>query len=373
MKAIAIVPGTAGSRLVERAEPAIDQPDEVKLRVIRVGICGTDREEVSGGRAEAPREQNELVIGHEMFGQVASVGSSVTRVTKGDYAVFTVRRGCNECLACRTGRSDMCQTGKYRERGIRGLDGYQTEYVVDKEEYVVRVPPELEAVGVLLEPLSIVEKAIDEALRLQIARCPEAAITPDWLFGRQCLVAGLGPVGLLAAMVLSLRGGQVYGLDVVDATSARPKWLQGIGGRYVDGRQVPVEKVKSDIGSMELILDASGIANLEFGLLDALALNGVYVLTGIPGGDRPFQLAGAELVRQLVLGNQVMVGSVNAARGHFQMGVNDLLRAHLRWPNHINSLITDRHSPGDLVESASHHGTSTIKEVIEWAAPAEHR
>ncbi len=94
------------------------------------------------------------------------------------------------------GRSDMCQTGKYRERGIRGLDGYQTEYVVDKEDYVVRVAPELEAIGVLLEPLSIVEKAIDEALRVQIARSPEAAVTPDWLFGRRCLVAGLGPVGL---------------------------------------------------------------------------------------------------------------------------------------------------------------------------------
>src|SRR5665213_3626585 len=199
MNAIAIVPGTSGSRLVERPELSITRPDEIKVRVIRVGICGTDREEVSGGRAQAPDGQKELVIGHEMFGQVANVGSSVSRVKTGDFAVFTVRRGCDECLSCRVGRSDMCQTGKYRERGIRGLDGYQTEYVVDKEEYIVRVASELEAVGVLLEPLSIVEKAIDEAVRLQTARCPEATITPDWLSGRRCLVAGLGPVGLLAA------------------------------------------------------------------------------------------------------------------------------------------------------------------------------
>lgn len=209
MKAIAIVPGTAGSRLVERSEPPITRPDELKLRVIRVGICGTDREEISGGRAQAPDGQKELVIGHEVFGQVANVGSSVSRVKTGDFAAFTVRRGCDECLSCRVGRSDMCQTGKYRERGIRGLDGYQTEYVVDKEEYVVRVASELEPVGVLLEPLSIVEKAIDEALRLQTVRLPEAATTPGWLFRRRCLVAGLGPVGLLAAMVLSLRGGEV--------------------------------------------------------------------------------------------------------------------------------------------------------------------
>ena len=105
MKAIAIVPGTAGSRLVERPEPSITTPDEVKIRMIRVGICGTDREEVSGGRAQAPDGQNELVIGHEMFGQVVSVGSSVTRVKPGDYAVFTVRRGCGECAPCLMNRT----------------------------------------------------------------------------------------------------------------------------------------------------------------------------------------------------------------------------------------------------------------------------
>jgi threonine dehydrogenase-like Zn-dependent dehydrogenase len=167
-----------------------------------------------------------------MFGQVIGVGSSVTRVKVGDYAVFTVRRGCGECSSCVMNRADMCQSGKYRERGIRGLDGYQTEYVVDQEQYVVRVPDELEPVGVLLEPLSVVEKAIDGALRMQTVRCPDAATTPDWLHGRRCLVAELGPVGLLAAMVLRLRGGEVYGLDVVDSNTARPKWLSGIGGHY---------------------------------------------------------------------------------------------------------------------------------------------
>src|SRR6202050_2613690 len=101
MKAIAIIPGTSGARMVERPEPSISAPNEVKVRIIRVGICGTDREELSGGRAQAPDGQKELVIGHEMFGQVASIGSSVTRVRVGDYAVFTVRRGCDECAPCR--------------------------------------------------------------------------------------------------------------------------------------------------------------------------------------------------------------------------------------------------------------------------------
>src|ERR1017187_3903081 len=164
VKAIAIVPGIAGSRLVERPEPSIATQDEVKIRMIRVGICGTDREEVFGGRAQARDGQTELVIGHEMFGQVVGIGSAVTRVRSGDYAVFTVRRGCGECASCLMNRADMCQTGRYRERGIRGLDGYQTEYVVDQEQYIVGVPAELEPVGVLMEPLSVVEKAIDEAL-----------------------------------------------------------------------------------------------------------------------------------------------------------------------------------------------------------------
>jgi len=366
MRAIAIVPGTAGSRLVERPEPSITAQDEIKIRIIRVGICGTDREEVSGGRADAPDGQKELVIGHEMFGQVVGVGSSVTRVKPGDYAVFTVRRGCGECANCNMNRADMCQTGKYRERGIRGLDGYQTEFVVDREQYIVRVPAELEPVGVLMEPLSVVEKAIDEALRVQTVRCPDAATIPDWLHGRRCLVAGLGPVGLLAAMVLALRGGEVYGLDVVDANTARPKWLGGIGGRYIDGREVPAEQVEKKIGSMDFILDATGIAPLEFNLLDALALNGMYVLTGIPGGDRPLQIPGAELIRQLVLDNQVMLGSVNAARGHFQMAVDDLAQAHLRWGSQIPALITNRYSPDQFAGLKDQHQPDAIKEVIEW-------
>jgi threonine dehydrogenase-like Zn-dependent dehydrogenase len=367
MKAIAIVPGTAGSRLVERPEPSITAQDEIKIRVIRVGICGTDREEVSGGRADAPDGQKELVIGHEMFGQVVGVGSSVTRVKPGDYAVFTVRRGCGECANCNMNRADMCQTGKYRERGIRGLDGYQTEFVVDHEQYIVQVPAELEPVGVLMEPLSVVEKAIDEALRVQTVRCPDAATVPDWLHGRHCLVAGLGPVGLLAAMVLVLRGGEVYGLDVVDQNTARPKWLSGIGGRYIDGRQVPADQVEKKIGGMDFILDATGIAPLEFNLLDALALNGIYVLTGIPGGDRPLQIPGAELIRQLVLDNQVLLGSVNAARGHFQMAADDLAQAHLRWGVQIQGLITNRYSPVQFAGLKDEHQPNAIKEVIEWA------
>ncbi|HKZ83306.1 MAG TPA: glucose 1-dehydrogenase [Anaerolineae bacterium] len=365
MKAIAIVPGSQTLRLTDRAEPSIAAPDEVKVRVLRVGICGTDREEVAGGRACAPEGKPELIIGHEMLGQVVEVGRSVTRVRPGDYAVFTVRRGCGQCLPCAMNRSDMCRTGAYHERGIWGLDGYQAEYVVDNEQYVVRVPPELESVGVLTEPLSVAEKAIDEAVRLQLARLPDAPATPDWLYDRRCLVAGLGPIGLLAALALRLRGAEVYGLDIVDPDTARPQWLIHIGGHYVDGRQVSSDRADDALSRMDLIFEATGIASVAFNLLDALAPNGVYVLTGIPGGNRPIQLPAAELVRQLVLDNQVMVGSVNAARDHFQMAVDDLAAARMRWGDHVARLITHRHPYADFATALGQHPADEIKTVIE--------
>jgi threonine dehydrogenase-like Zn-dependent dehydrogenase len=366
MKAIANITGTSTLHLVDRPEPVLTADDEVKLRVLRVGICGTDREEAAGGRSRPPEGQTELVIGHEMFGQVVAVGKAVSRVAVGDLAVFTVRRGCGKCLPCRMNRPDMCQTGEYAERGIWGLDGYQTEYVLDKEQYVVRVPAELEAVGVLCEPLSVAEKAIDEAVRLQVARLPDAPASLDWLHGRPCLVAGLGPIGLLAAMVLRLRGAQVYGLDVQDAGTARPAWLEHIGGQYVDGRQIPADQLDDHFGRIDLIFEATGVASLEFNLLDALATNGVYVLTGIPGGDRPLELQGAELIRQLVLQNQVMLGSVNAARDHFQMAVDDLMHAALLWGEHLEKLITNHHSHADFDAALHQHTPDEIKAVIEW-------
>ncbi len=373
MKAIAITPGVPGSRLVDRPEPRLAAPDEIKLQVLQVGICGTDREEVSGGRAEAPAGHSELVIGHEMFGRVVESGSAVTRVKPGDYALFSVRRGCGECAPCQLKRADMCASGKYRERGIKGLDGYQAERAVDKEEYVVRVPDELHAVGVLLEPLSIVEKAIDETLRLQSARCPDAAVTPEWILGRRCLVAGLGPVGLLAAMVLRLRGAEVWGMDVVDIATQRPQWIMGIGGRYIDGRQLQTGQVAGNAGPMDLIFEATGIAKLEFSLLDALALNGAYVITGIPGGDRPLEIPGAELIRRLVLNNQLMLGSVNAARGHFEMGVNDLFAAHRQWGVHLERLISRRFAPENFGQAFVQHDANAIKDVIEWSVVEQPR
>ena len=178
----------------------------------------------------------------------------------------------------------------------------------------------------------------DEALRIQSARLPGASATPLWLHGRRCLVAGLGPVGLHAALALRLRGAQVFGIDVVSPDSPRPRWLTFIGGVYLDGKAAPIGQVFGSLGGMDLVIEAAGVASLEFQLIDALAPSGIYVVTGIPGGSSSLQLPGAELVRRLVLGNQLVVGSVNASRDHYQTAVDDLARAHLPWGDHLKQL-----------------------------------
>lgn len=366
MKAIALVPGTANLHLIDLPEPSVTAPDEIKLKVLRVGICGTDREEASGGRAEAPPGKTELIIGHEMLGQVVAIGSAVTSVQPGDYAVFSVRRGCGHCSACAVNRSDMCYTGDYTERGIKGRDGYQTEYVVDQEQYVVKIPGELASIGVLTEPMSVVEKAIDEAIRIQMARLPDKEDPQTGLRGKQALVAGIGPIGLLAAFALRLRGADVTGLGRQDSDTPRPSMLKRIGAKYVDERQVKPDALEEHFGQIDLIFEATGAARLEFGLLSVLGRNGLYVLTGIPGGDRPINVEGAALMRQLVLKNQVMVGSVNASRKHFQAAVEDLENAQKTWGDAIDRVITHRFPYTEYAGALSLRSSDEIKTVLEW-------
>lgn len=367
VKAILLTPGTTDVRLGERPEPSIDTTDEVKLQILQVGICGTDRDEAAGGRAAAAPGQADLVIGHESLGRVVEVGSAVTSVKPGDYALFTVRRGCGHCPACAINRSDMCYTGDYADRGIRHRDGYQTEFVVDSEAYLVPVPAAMASVAVLTEPMSIAEKAIDEAVQIQVGRLPDAAGSEGWLRDKNVLVAGLGPIGLLAAMALRLRGANVHGLDVVDAGTIRPRILDRLGGAYIDGRQVNPHALAEHFPEIELIFEATGVAQLEFDLLAALGANGVYVLTGIAGGDRPVTIDGSSLMKALVLRNQVTVGSVNASRKHFALAVTDLQTANETWADTLDLLITHRLPYTAFADVLSHHPPDEIKTILEWS------
>lgn len=366
MKAIAIVPGTKNAFFTDRPEPQITAPDEIKLKILQVGICGTDREEVAGGRADAPSGSKELVIGHENFGKVVEVGSDVKSVKVGDYAMFTVRRDCDNCICGH--HNDMCFTGKYTERGIKGRDGYQVEYAVDQERYIVKIPDVIKHIGVLAEPTSVSEKAINESVRVQCARLPEAN-PQTWLQGKQVLVAGLGPIGLLAAFILRLRGANVLGMDIVDESTLRPSVLKEIGGKYVDGRKVKPEDIDNAFGQIDMIFEATGVASLEFELLSALGINGIYVLTGIPGGARPLTVVGAPLLQQMVLKNQIMMGSVNASLNDFKTGIQELTEANQKYPDAINKVITERIPVANFMNAFTEHDPNEIKCVIEWEKP----
>src|SRR5699024_8760405 len=363
MKAVAITPGEKGAFITERTEPQIEHADEIKLKILEVGICGTDREEVVGGRADPPPGSKELVIGQENFGRVVEVGSAVREVKHGDYAMFSVRRDCEICIC--GGHNDMCPKGEYTERGIKGRDGYQTEYVVDMERYVVRIPDEIRDIGVLAEPMSVAEKAINESVRLQCSRIP-AARKENWLQGKKTLVAGLGSIGLLAAFILRIRGAEVLGLDIVDEGSLRPSLLKEIGGTYVDGRKVKATDLDDTYGEVDLIFEATGVAKLEFNLIDALGINGVYVLTGIPAGERPVSIAGAMLIQQMVLKNQVMLGSVNGSMYDYKRGFEELATAAQKFPDAIHKMITDKSTVGRFGDAFDIHHVDSIKTVIEW-------
>ncbi|MEJ2614936.1 MAG: glucose 1-dehydrogenase [Ignavibacteriaceae bacterium] len=365
MKALSITPGKGNLKIIDTDEPQIQFPDDIKLKVLQVGICGTDREEVEGGRADAPSNEDHLIIGHEMFGRVVDIGKDVSKVKKGDYALFIVRRGCGKCYPCLNDRSDMCYTGQYKERGIKGLHGYQAEFVVDSEKYIVKVPEEIASIGVLAEPMSVIEKAIDDSLLLQEARIPGVKAS-DWLEGRKALVAGLGPVGLLSAVALRLKNAKVFGLDIVDENSKRPSLLKAIGGEYIDGRQIKTTDIDEKLGDMDFVLEAAGITKLEFQLLDTIGINGIYVLSGIPGGNRPVNILGDELIRKMVLMNHVWLGSVNASIQHYDMAISDLQKARIKWKDIIEEIITDKFHYTDFTRAFEVDSSKGIKTVIEW-------
>ncbi|RYY59746.1 MAG: alcohol dehydrogenase [Chitinophagaceae bacterium] len=367
MKAIALKPGTKDVALTDIEEPVITGPRQVKIRVLQVGICGTDREQVEGGRSDAPLGKDRLVIGHEMFGVVVETGKEVEGIRVGEHGLFSVRRGCGRCEACMHERSDMCFTGDYTERGIKAADGFQSEYVVDEQKYFIPVPEEIMSIGVLGEPMSVAAKAIDEAVKIQSARLGEFTNTDNWLQGKTALVAGIGAIGLLAAIALRLKGAEVIGLDVVEENTLRPQLLKAIGGRYVDGRNVPVMDFDDKVGEVDLVFEAAGVAELQVNLIDVLAVNAVYVATGIPSGNRPATVAASDLMKQLVLKNQLVVGSVNASIEHFRMGIGYLREGNNKWPGVLQQLITRRVAYQNFGESIHNHGAGDIKVVVEWA------
>jgi threonine dehydrogenase-like Zn-dependent dehydrogenase len=331
--------------------------------VLEVGICGTDKEICAFEYGTPPKGSPYLVLGHESLSEVVETGDEVSRLKRGDLVVASVRRPCphETCVACRMGRQDFCATGDFTERGIKERHGYLTEFVVDDERYMNVLPARLREVGVLIEPLTIAEKALTEVWHMQKrlpwwfappeeqAGAPRAATAPpheraggrEWLYQR-AVVLGAGPVGLLGAMALVVAGFDTYVYSREPATSDKARLVETFGGTYISAETHAVEALAERVGGIDLVYEAVGASGLAFEVMKYLDTNGVFVFTGVPGRKAPVPVDTDFLMRNLVLRNQVAFGTVNAGRDAFEAAIRDLDIFHERWPQAVKSLITSR-------------------------------
>jgi threonine dehydrogenase-like Zn-dependent dehydrogenase len=369
MKAIAVVPGRMHSaQVVDARRPSVvDVPDGrgVLVKVLRVGVDGTDREINEAMYGRAPEGEPYLILGHENFGRVEAVGPNVTELAPGDYVVSTVRRPGRSVYDA-IGTPDMTTDDVYYERGINLLHGFLSEHYVDSADHIVRVPQGAKEVGVLLEPLTVVEKGIAQAheiqRRLRVWRPRRAA------------VLGAGTIGLLATLVLRLRGLEVTTFGKTPKPNRNATLIEGLGARYVITSETSVPQAARRDGPYCLIFEASGFSPLVFDGMAALAKNGVLVLSSVTGSERAIEVNADCLNLGFVLGNKVMVGTVNANREYFELGVRDMAHAESAYPGWLASLLThpvnglDR--VGELFEKLSGRAKDAIKVFCEVAEPS---
>jgi kynurenine formamidase/threonine dehydrogenase-like Zn-dependent dehydrogenase len=334
MRAVVVVPQEKSVRLVERSVPQRPHGTEVLLRTIEVGICGTDREICSFEYGTPPPGATELVLGHEALAEVVEAGPDVSWARPGDLVVPTVRRPCKNprCVACRQGEQDFCITGEFSERGIVRADGFLCEYSIEEERFLVPVPRILERVAVLVEPLTIAAKAA------------EVFTTIHSRFGfdlprMRGLVLGAGPVGLLGAMVLQAQGFETHVFSREAEDGARADLVRACGANYVSAGRTPLDRLSDRIGKIDVIFEAVGVPEVAFGALVTLAANGVLILSGVPAerGSVPADLS--RWMREIVLKNQVVFGTVNASRSNYEDAIRRLEQFMVLFPEAVLSLI----------------------------------
>jgi len=347
-----VSPGKANSlRLTELDIPKAEK-GQVLLKVLRVGICGTDRDIIEGFYGDAPHGYDYLVIGHESLCRIEEADNEFKR---GDLVVPTVRRGCPEnCEACRIGMSDMCLTGNYKEHGIKGLHGFGAEYALTDSNYLVKLPESLTDIGVLLEPLTIAEKGIKTAFNMQKSRFP---VKP-----KMALVLGAGPVGLLATALLRL-----YDIDV-DTVATRPDYslkanlVRQTGATYINSKENPLSSLE---GKYDLVFELTGNVEVAMEAQKLARANGIVSFLGIYRHTLESEDIG-KIFTDLVLGNRVYFGSVNANRHYFEDGVNHLLGMQERWPSFLNRMITRTFKPEDYSAAYFNKDEEEIKTVISF-------
>lgn len=346
MIAVAVQPVEKAVSLISAPTPRLKAPTDVLVRVLEVGICGTDREICAFEYGQPPQADEHLILGHEALARVVAVGPAVTRVSPGDLVVPMVRRPClhETCMACTQGRQDFCFTGEFTERGIKGRHGFMTELVVDDEQYFARVPESLRPLGVLVEPLTIAEKALEQIWQVQ-QRLPWACpIVPGGAAGscHTAVVLGAGPVGLLGAMAFRAQGFATWVYSREPAPNPKSRIVEAIGAHYVSAAECAVGELEQRVGNIDVVFEATGASALSFAMLAALGTNAIFVFTGVPGRKQPNEIDTDLLMRNLVLRNQVVFGTVNAGRSAFEAAVRDLVHFSERWPQATRDLITGR-------------------------------
>jgi threonine dehydrogenase-like Zn-dependent dehydrogenase len=367
MKAFAVYPGEKQFRIIDAPEPRMTQPSHVLLRVLEVGICGTDKEIAHFEYGTPPPGSDHLILGHESLAEVVEVGPGVKRLKTGQLVVPTVRRPCPDpgCRACRAGRQDFCSTGNFTERGIKGQHGFMAGLVVEDERYLAPVPAELREVGVLVEPLTIAEKGISQLWQVQ-ERLPWAhddycGTLPGT--GHDALVLGAGPVGILGALKLVQQGFRTFVYSMLHGQEKKKQMIESVGVTFIEAEKVPVSALRDHAPMIDVVYEAVGASSLAFDVLQHLDTNGVFIFTGVPGRRGHIQIDGDLLMRDLVLRNQVVFGTVNAPMESFQAAVGDLREFSMRWPGRLQAMITNR-IPLERVEEALMGKLPGIKNVV---------
>jgi threonine dehydrogenase-like Zn-dependent dehydrogenase len=367
MKVIAVTPTTKQIGMIDQLEPKLVAPTDVKLRMIEAGVCGTDREICAFEYGTPPVGMEQLVIGHESLGEVIEIGAKVSRVKVGDLVVPMVRRPCphDYCTACRSSRQDFCFTGDFTERGIKQQHGFMAQFIVDDEKYMNPVPADLRDVAVLVEPLTIAEKGLAQVWQVQ-QRLPWGCPLVPGKAQAHChkaVVLGAGPVGLLGAMTLVNADFDTYVYAREPAPNAKAAVLEMIGAKYFSAETHSLEAFAAEVGNIDLVYEATGASRLAFDTIQHLGTNGIFIFTGVPGRKAPVQVDTDLMMRNLVLKNQVVFGTVNAGRETFEDSIRDLQIFKNAWPQAVQSLITGRF-PMDAHRDLLVGKASGIKNVI---------
>jgi glucose 1-dehydrogenase len=353
VKAVAITPKVPDSdRLIDVDEPE-RQSGQCLVQVLSVGVDGTDSELVAGTYGEAPKGDDFLIIGHESLGRVLEGAGDIKQ---GQVVSAIVRRPDPvPCRNCAAGEWDMCLNGRYTERGIKGRHGFLTEMYTEAPEFLIPVPEDLGRFGVLAEPTSVVEKAVEQVDRIQTRLIwqPERA-----------LVLGGGTIGLLATAVLRLRGIETltYNRSV---TGPKPELVDAVGAKYVRATgDLRNDLAPLDERPIDIVIEATGVSKLAFDAIDVAGPNGIVCLTGVSSGSRRLEIAADHLNLEMVLENKVTFGSVNANRRHFENGVRDLQQIKSTWPGWLDRMIT-RTEKLDHYKAALERRDSDVKVVVE--------